>query len=59
MTHHIKTLVESFHGYTYEIAGMIAAFFDDPYEARACAERIAKEWHKWVEVSGTSLVVVL
>ncbi len=59
MVHHIKTLVESFHGYTYEMAGMIAAFFDDPYEAKACAEHISRQLHKPVEVNGTSLVIVL
>lgn len=59
MKRQIETLVESFHGYTYEMAGMIAAFFDDPHDARACAEEISNEWHKPVEWSGTSLVILL
>ncbi len=59
MAYYIKKLVESFHGYTYEMAGMIAAFFDDPCEARACAEHIVQQLHKPVEVNGTSLVIVL
>ncbi|MCX8048944.1 MAG: hypothetical protein N3A55_04700 [Methylohalobius sp.] len=59
MNRRIQDLIRSFQGYAYEVAGMIAAYFDDPEQARACAERIAAEWQKPVEVSGTSLIVVL
>ncbi|BCX81711.1 hypothetical protein MIT9_P1289 [Methylomarinovum caldicuralii] len=59
MQHQLKRLVQSFHGYTYEMAGMLAAFFDDPQEARACAERITREWQRPVEVNGTSIVILL
>lgn len=59
MEHRIENLVLAFHGYTYEMSGMIAAFFDDPQEARACAEKIVNEWKKPVQLTGTSLVVFL
>lgn len=59
MNRRIQDLIHSFQGYAYEVAGMIAAYFDDPEQARACAERISAEWRKPVEVSGTSLIVVL
>ncbi len=59
MEHRIETLVAAFHGYTYEMSGMIAAFFDDPVEARECAEKIVNEWKKPVQLTGTSLVVYL
>lgn len=59
MNRRIQDLIRSFQGYAYEVAGMITAYFDDPDKARACAERISTEWQKPVEVSGTSLIVVL
>ncbi|GAB4364276.1 MAG: hypothetical protein ACPW60_04060 [Methylohalobius sp. ZOD2] len=59
MNRRIQTLIRSFQGYAYEVAGMITAYFDDPDQARACADRISAEWRKPVEVSGTSLIVVL
>ncbi len=59
MEHRIENLVTAFHGYTYEMSGMIAAFFDDPHEARECARKIVDEWKKTVQLAGTSLVIYL
>ncbi len=59
MKNNIIALIRSFQGYTYEVAGVLTAYFEDPEQARACAEKILEEWKKQVEVNGTSLTVYI
>lgn len=55
----IIDLIRSFGGKAYAATGQILAWFDDPDQARACADRIARGWRMPVDVSGTSLAVVV
>lgn len=55
----ITQLIRTFNGYTYESAGVINGFFDDPQTARNCAHVIRTQVHGEVEVCGCKLAVSL
>ncbi|MBN2700824.1 MAG: hypothetical protein JXR29_05175 [Methylothermaceae bacterium] len=59
MNARIVDLIRSFDGKAYEATGQILAWFDDPDQARVCADRIACGWRLPVDVSGTSLAVAV
>lgn len=59
MKHTIENLIRSFQGYSYEIAGILTAYFDDPVQARNCANEIAEAWRKPVQVTGTSVTIYM
>lgn len=55
----ILVLVRSFSGYSYETAGQIEGFFNDPVQAHACASEIETVTHKEVEVCGSQITVLV
>lgn len=55
----IFSLIRAFRGYSYESAGMISGFFNDPEQAQACANRIRSVADTQVDVCGNQLSVSL
>ena len=53
----ITQLIRSCHGYVYETAGIISGYFDDPTDARSCAQTIESKFRAHVDVCGCELVV--
>jgi hypothetical protein len=52
-------LIRSCNGHVYVTAGIIAGYFDDPAQARACAEKIQSQYHTDVKVCGCNVAVAL
>lgn len=55
----INQLIRSCNGHSYETAGIISAFFNDPYQARACAQQIRSLVNAEIEICGSQLAVRL
>ncbi|NJD05089.1 MAG: hypothetical protein FIA97_01145 [Methylococcaceae bacterium] len=53
----ISQVIRSCHGYVYETAGVITGYFDDPHEARLCAQTIEARFHRIVDLCGCELAV--
>ena len=53
----ISQLIRSCHGYVYETAGVITGYFDDPGEARRCAQTIEAKFQRIVALCGCELAV--
>ena len=41
----IRQLIRRYHGYVYESAGLISAFFDDAHAAHDCADQLGTLVH--------------
>lgn len=55
----IKHLIVSYRGHTFESVGAINGYFDDPRQARNCANSLSRLLQKPVPVCGCSLTVAL
>jgi hypothetical protein len=55
----ITELIHSSKGYSHEVVGMIIGFFDDPEQARRCADDITVIAGKKVDVCGSRLSLSL
>ncbi len=53
----ISQLIRSCNGHCYETAGMVSAFFNDPHQARDCAQKIGSLGDSEVEICGSQLAV--
>ena len=55
----ITGLIHSSKGYSHEVAGVVIGFFDDPEQARRCANKIRAIAGKTVDVCGNRLSLSL
>ncbi len=53
----ISQLIRSCHGHVYVTAGIISGFFDDPDDAKSCAQTIEAKFEADVDVCGCELIV--
>lgn len=55
----VKHMIISHRGHTFESAGAINGYFDDPRMARNCANSLSRLLNKPVQVFGCSLTITL
>jgi hypothetical protein len=55
----IERLIQGFDGRVYAVAGLMMGFFDDPGQARLCAEALIRLTEREVEVFGNQLCLFL